>query len=236
MLPSITGSSIYYSSLAAPLKQRDLFVACHLFCETLMNIAECYKEKSVAEGKLVWWCQEIERLQDKKPTHPISKSLLNTFEYGINATPFKAIVDSAKTAIKTELFSNSAELHQHYQHTGGIIEAVKAQIIWGRELNTDELKACHQLGIALECIRHLNIASEHIHRGLEYFPDSYHDQASHAKILINNISVKLTRAQRVYTNIQLKLLAKIERDKFQVEQYQYALSPLQKLITLWRTR
>lgn len=234
MITDITGTSLYYCSLAVKPAQRECYVAAQLACETIMDIAERYKEQSVAHGKLLWWEKEVDRLKEGKPSHPIAKVLLGVKDQQALCSTLSAIVDCALTAINLEGFESKISLYQHYQHSGGLLEALKAQILLQRPLTDEERKAAYQVGVGLEIIRHINLSAEHQYRGVNYAPCAYIELASDAKERLS-FSNKLPRALRVGAAISLKLLKKIESDQFQIDRYQYTLSPLQKLITLWRT-
>lgn len=72
----IPGSSAYYAWRFTSPTWQDPWLVLACLQQTLWRIAIDYKERSIAEAKLAWWQDEIQRLGLGQPEHPITQALL----------------------------------------------------------------------------------------------------------------------------------------------------------------
>jgi len=173
------GSDLYYVLQQVPEAARIPYLAIHALAQQLQESAERYQDRNTAEQKLAWWAEEIERLYRHESLHPLTQSL-NAYlgEYTLRKVELLALVETALLTLRTEIFTTQAELLQHYQHSGGILAALKAKILLRRELPEALLKAVHQLGISLEIMRHLLYFPAFLARQQLYLPLSLFQQHS----------------------------------------------------------
>ena len=71
------GSNLYYATLFETEKNKALIIALHAFLEELTNIINECTDPGVARIKFKWWQDEVERLSNKQPRHPVTRELTN---------------------------------------------------------------------------------------------------------------------------------------------------------------
>ncbi|MDO8954361.1 MAG: squalene/phytoene synthase family protein [Gammaproteobacteria bacterium] len=246
------GSSLYYSLLKAEEPARQTIIALQAYADELRKISERFQEPSVAALKLSWWNDEIERLFNNEARHPITLMLQPQLSrYALQKAPFLALIEASQLSLTTEAFETQADLAVHYQHTGGIIESTKCQVILAGERIKEVEQFAHHIGICLESIRHIDQCAEFWNRQRIYLPITDIDsaefdasklpsllkiQAEFARDCYTEALAKLPPAYakklkpiRLYASLQLLLLGAIERDGFRVLEHRMQLSPIRKL-------
>ena len=66
-----SGSSFYYSFLFLPAERRQAITALYAFCREVDDVVDECHDLSLAQTKLEWWRQEVARIYDGQPTHPV---------------------------------------------------------------------------------------------------------------------------------------------------------------------
>ncbi|MDF2691104.1 MAG: squalene synthase HpnD [Gammaproteobacteria bacterium] len=250
--PAPKGSSLYYSLLKLTEPKRSVIISLQAYASECRKISEQYSEASVAKLKLQWWNEEVGRMFEKQARHPISQSLQNQLEaYQLSKSAFLALVEASLLSIETQIFQNQQELALHYQHTGGIVEALKCQVLLDGK-NEDEIeKFAHYIGISLEAIRHIHYFADFYYREHLYLPaDAFQEfqenelpqylkvQANFARDSYQQALKHLSKHQKtlkpilLYASLELKLLDAIEKDGFKVLAHRLNISPIRKL---WHT-
>ncbi len=206
----------YALARTAPDKKNAIF-ALYNYAQTLNHTAERYHEPSMAEIKLHWWQEEIERLFQQHAQHPLAQTLQTAAQqWPLNKVALLAIIEAALLSLKTQRFETQSELAQHYQHTGGIIHSLMATVLNDGIIDQHTEKYAHTLGIALETIRHIIDTPFHLARQHLYFPaESLEQQNVDLPALFN----------KPQGNTQLTALLK-EQANWARQQYQQALEQL----------
>jgi phytoene synthase len=246
------GSSLYYSLLGVSEPKRFLITALQAYANELRKTSEQYQEAAVARVKLLWWKEEVDRMFAKEARHPISQNLQPYLDaFHLSKTAFLALIEASLLSIETQVFQNQQELATHYQHTGGILESLKCQVLLDGKKDDDIEQFAHHIGITLEAIRHIHYFADFYQREQLYLPansfqnfdeknlpqylktqadfarDSYKQALKH---LVNH--QKALKPILLYAGLELKLLEAIEKDGFQVLKHRVELSPIRKL---WHT-
>ena len=218
----ITAGSHWFYALArtAPDK-KNAVLALHDYAQTLNHTAERYHEPSMAEIKLHWWREEIERAfspqGQPQAQHPIAQALQTAAKHWpLNKTALLAMIEAAQLSLKTQRFQTQSELAQHYQHTGGIMHSTMAMVLNEGAIDQATEQYAHTLGIALETIRHIIDTPFHLARQHLYFPAATLEQQQ------IDLPVLFNKPQG---NTQLVALLKAQAN-WAREQYQQALSQL----------
>lgn len=185
------GSDIYYVLRQVPDAQKSAYLAVHAFAMELYKISENYRAVNIAQQKLAWWCEEIKRLYQGIPTHPISKTLSPDLKlYDLKEIEFLAMLEGAMLSTTTQIFATESELRQHYQHLGGILATLKAKVLSRCVIlgtpqsgvaedpvcNSIAQRYLHQLGIIQEILRHLLEFPKFLQRQYLYLPLSAFQQ------------------------------------------------------------
>ncbi|MGB9353950.1 MAG: squalene/phytoene synthase family protein, partial [Azonexus sp.] len=70
-----SGSSFYYSFLFLPAERRRAIMALYAFCREVDDVVDECNDVSIASTKLAWWRQEIGRVAEGEPQHPVGLAL-----------------------------------------------------------------------------------------------------------------------------------------------------------------
>jgi hypothetical protein len=70
-----SGSSFYYSFLFLPIERRRAIMALYAFCREVDDVVDECNDAAIASTKLTWWRQEIERVANGQPQHPVGLAL-----------------------------------------------------------------------------------------------------------------------------------------------------------------
>ena len=70
-----SGSSFYYSFLFLPAERRQAIMALYAFCREVDDVVDECNDVSLASTKLAWWRQEVQRIADGNPQHPVGLAL-----------------------------------------------------------------------------------------------------------------------------------------------------------------
>jgi phytoene synthase len=213
----LKGSEWYYALARATLDKKQALMALDAYAQILNHTAERYHEPSMADIKLNWWHEEIERVFEQQAQHPIAKDLQKAAtQFPLNKTALLAMIEGALLSLKTQRFQTQSELAQHYQHTGGILQSLMASVLNEGAIDHATEKYAHTMGIALETIRHIIDTPYYLGRQHLYFPAEVLEQKN------IDLSALFNKPQR---NAQLIELLKQQADWAQ-EQYEQALTLL----------
>ncbi|RMH11383.1 MAG: squalene synthase HpnD, partial [Gammaproteobacteria bacterium] len=75
-----SGSSFYYSFLLLPEARRKAITALYAYCREVDDVVDECREPQVALVKLNWWREEVARLFQRRPRHPVTRALLEPVE------------------------------------------------------------------------------------------------------------------------------------------------------------
>ena len=106
-LPALReGSTLYYALLRVPAKKRAAVLALLQLSQTLATTLHDVSEVSIAEKKIHWWHEEIERLQKGNPRHPATQAVLPLMhQYALPAAAWLSVL----SANNDEKFINAAD-------------------------------------------------------------------------------------------------------------------------------
>lgn len=260
-----SGSSFYYSFLFLPVRQRQAIMALYAFCREIDDVVDECKEPTVAASKLAWWREELGRLDESRPTHPVTRALLAARQsFSLPGEQLLEIVDGMEMDLQQSRYADFRELALYCHRVAGVVGLLSAEIFTYQDRQT--LKYAHELGIALQLTNIIRDIGEDARRGRIYIPSEelreFH--VSEADILGNRYSDNFTalmnfqaeRAEQHYTRalallpatdrknqrpglmmaaIYRSLLAEIRDEAFRVLHQRISLPPLRKLWIAFRT-
>lgn len=174
-LPSVReGSALYYSLLRCDSQQRSTIYALLRVYQTLNDALVEVQEPAVAEQKIHWWHEEIDRLFEQQSRHPDCQRLQNTEgfrrlrECGNTRTRLLEIV----AANNNEKFLNAADedsFRQRMLSDYGNRIAIVLEV-----LGTTEPPLAYQehISLGLGLFDRLRQSHRLYHRGYPIWPDS----------------------------------------------------------------
>ncbi len=260
-----SGSSFYYSFRFLPEQQRRAITALYAFCREIDDVVDECRDVQVARIKLNWWREEITRLFNNNPSHPICKALLpHAGTFNLDQTHFNAVIDGMGMDLEQSVYADFEALSLYCYRVASVIGLMSAAIFGYQQ--PDTLKYAHDLGIAFQLTNIIRDVREDAQRGRIYLPqdemmqfgvqnddilqyrmsDEFRQlmqaQTKRAKSYYDSAFQHLPDIDRysqrsgiIMAKIYQTTLTEIELDNFQVFQHRIRLTPLRKLWIAWRT-
>lgn len=161
------GSTFYYSYRL--LEPDDLTVLIALFelQHELKSLTRIKSEKSVAYTKLHWWNEEVARLHQQQPRHPVTKTILTTSFSTDHINLLENLLVAAKMDLDYDSYPDYLTLCKYLDlSSGSLMQA--ASIVCG---NNNEQFGTY-LGRATAMTRYLQNLGNDLHNGMLYLPIS----------------------------------------------------------------
>ena len=260
-----SGSSFYYSFRFLPPERRRAITAFYAFCREVDDIADECHDTNVAQAKLAWWRDEVARLYDGAPTHPVTLALREAVEpYHLPREAFEQIIDGMEMDLGRVRYPDFRALRLYCHRVAGVVGEVAALIFGVSDRAT--LKYANKLGLAFQLTNIIRDVGEDARRNRIYLPreelaeygvseaDLPHPQISEnfrrlmefqyqraeqtyaeALALLPAAERKAQRPGLIMAAIYRALLEEIRQDGFQVLDRRISLTPLRKLWLAWKT-
>lgn len=195
------GTSLYYSLLFLPPAQRQAATALHAYQKEITAIvAEC-SDIAVAQTKLQWWQEEIDRLFMGTPRHPVTQSLAAPIQsYDLPPQSFLKVIEGAGSDLGQWAYPSFQALTAYCYQVSGIISLMAAEIYGYQEPGTR--KYAENLGIALQLTRILRNVRQDAAQGRIYLPQ---EELVRFKIPVEEI---LTGGHKGHSRAMAALLAR----------------------------
>ncbi len=164
-----TGSSLYYSMLYLPEKERNAATALLAFCiESRAIVTQC-TEPAIAHSKLDWWRSELDRCFNGQAQHPVSKALLTPLQtWNLPQEYFHEILDSVQMDLQQHHYQTLSELALYCYRTSGVASLLLTEVYGYHNRNT--VKYAQSLGTALQLTRILKNIHADVQQGRMYIP------------------------------------------------------------------
>jgi phytoene synthase len=254
-----SGSSFYYSFLFLPVERRRAIMALYAFCREVDDVVDECHDVSIASTKLAWWRQEIERVADGQPQHPVGQALKGLAKsINLPKEQLLEIIDGMEMDLDQARYADFKALHLYCYRVASVVGLLAAEIFGITDRRT--LKYAHDLGLAFQLTNIIRDVGEDARRGRIYLPQdelarfgvSETDllQARYSDNFRNLMTFQAQRAQEMYEQAFAQLpaadrkaqraglimaaiyrttLEEIARDGFLVLDRRTSLTPLRKL-------
>jgi phytoene synthase len=260
-----SGSSFYYSFLFLPPPQRRAITALYAFCREVDDVVDAQMEPAVARLKLAWWREEIDRLFQGNPQHPVSRALVESIaNFNLPREHFIEIIDGMEMDLDYDSYPSFRELSLYCHRVASVVGLMSAEIFGYQDRHTQ--RYAHHLGMAFQLTNILRDVREDATRGRLYIPldelqrfgvgvseimgNHSNDrirallkfQAERAREYYRKAFEQLPKADRyaqraglAMAAIYLATLEEVERDGFEVLERRVSLTPIRKLWLAWKT-
>lgn len=261
-----SGSSFYYAFLFLPPPKRAAITAFYAFCREVDDVVDEVTDPQVAHTKLAWWEQEVQRLHQGNPTHPVTLALQPWLQpMGIEQNALLSVIEGCRMDLSQTRYLDEAGLQRYCHLVAGVVGEVAARIFGQTQEQTTAY--AHTLGQAFQLTNIIRDVGEDALRGRIYLPMSalqrfdvkandilqrqdsdrfralMAEQAQRAHALYDQALALLPevdkRSQKpglMMASIYRSLLREIEREHFQVLHQRIALTPVRKLWLAWKTQ
>jgi phytoene synthase len=133
------GSILHYSLLGQPIAQRQRLLAVYALQRELREIVEAAaRDSGVAQAKLGWWREELQRLHDDGVRHPLTQALSDWLaqDTAVQDT-VRAAIDDWFDAIEHDLqhgvYLEFAQLQEYCRHSGRPAVLLLARAVDGQQ-------------------------------------------------------------------------------------------------------
>ncbi|MDX1592911.1 MAG: presqualene diphosphate synthase HpnD [Gammaproteobacteria bacterium] len=260
-----SGSSFYYSFRLLPPERRAAITALYAFCREVDDVVDECSEPGLAAIKLKWWDEEVDRIYDGQPAHPVGQALQrHAARYSLPRDVLHDVVAGMAMDLTRHRYPDDAALAEYCYHAAGTVGILAAHIFGFEDPAT--LDYARELGHALQLINIIRDVREDAMRGRIYLPQDAlarhgisetsllqadagdglavllaelagQARAHHAHALerLPAVDRPAQRTGLVMAAIYLATLDEIERDGFRVLQHRVHLTPLRKFWIAWNT-
>jgi len=262
---SRSGSSFYYSFLFLPPRQRSAITALYAFCREVDDVVDDCSDPQVALTKLHWWRQEIDRLFQGAPQHPITQSLQTALtHFKLPQEHFNDIIAGVEMDLQQNRYNTFDDLRIYCHRVAGVVGLLAVEI-FGYD-NPQTRQYAQHLGLAFQLTNIIRDVREDLDRDRLYLPmedltkfsitiDELRNHQTTAAIQ-QLLEFEIKRAKHFYqqafdalperdrfrqrsgiimAEIYQEVLHEIERDGCRVLQQRIRLTPLRKLWLAWKT-
>jgi len=163
------GSSFTLSFRLLPAPRRRAMTALYAFCRAVDDVVDDIRDPLPAFTVLAWWRDEIGRLYDGAPRHPVTRALLPAVpEYGLPRAHFEAILDGMAMDLQHAGFADRPALQLYCHRVAGVVGLLSARIFGYTDPGTETY--AERLGLALQLTNIIRDVGEDALRGRIYLP------------------------------------------------------------------
>jgi phytoene synthase len=164
-----SGSSFTLSFLFLPKHKREAMTALYAFCREVDDVVDECTDYQIAQTKLQWWKQEINRLFHETPQHPVTKALKPVVaEFGLQEAHFIEIIDGMQMDTQYNRYADFEQLALYCYRVASVVGLLSAQIFGYSDKST--LAYAHDLGMAFQLTNIIRDVGEDARRGRIYIP------------------------------------------------------------------
>lgn len=164
-----SGSSFYYSFLFLPPDRREAITALYAFCREVDDVVDESTQPEVARAALAWWRDEIARLLDGTPTHPVTRALRPAIAaYALPRAPFLDILDGMQMDLDAVRYASFDDLLLYCRRVASTVGVLSARVFGFTRDAT--LEFARNLGIAFQLTNIIRDVGEDARRGRIYLP------------------------------------------------------------------
>ena len=255
----------YYSLLFLSNDRRAATIPLYAFWLEVREVVDECTDPLVAQTKLAWWHEELQRAFAQQPRHPVTIALSPVIAaHQLPRQPFLDVLEELARRATVARYASFDELREHAIRTRGRI-ALLAAVVGGLE---DSATAAYvtSIGAALELtallrdagadarrgriylpedeLRRFGVSADEVHagRGNEAFRAFMAFAVTQALDQLDHASTQLPRGDRtrqlpllIEVEIARALLAEIQHDNYRVLEHKLQLTPLRQLWIAWRT-
>ena len=254
-----SGSSFYYSFMFLPAERRQAITALYAFCREVDDVVDECHDLSLAQTKLEWWRQEVGRVYNGTPTHPVGLALKDVIKgFRLPQEQLLEIIDGMAMDLSQTRYLDFKGLQLYCYRVASVVGLLAAEIFGYTDRQT--LKYAHDLGLAFQLTNIIRDVGEDARRGRFYLPqdelarfgvteadlagarygDNFRElmkfQVERARTtyrqafaLLPEADRKAQRAGLIMAAIYQATLDEIVRDDFRVLHQRISLPPLRKL-------
>lgn len=163
-------SGFYYSLLGLSVSQKKALTTLYVFCREVDDIVDECGDASIAEIKLNFWFQEIERVFLNTPQHPIGFALAEICrQFPLKKAHFKDILNGMLMDLQHHQYSDFSALSRYCYAVASCVGLLVIEILGYQDAEKTQNFA-KNLGTALQLVNIIRDVGEDVRRGRIYLP------------------------------------------------------------------
>ena len=164
-----SGSSFYYSFMFLPPERRQAITALYAFCREVDDVVDECHDLSLAQTKLEWWRQEVGRVYNGTPAHPVGHALKDVIKgFRLPQEQLLEIIDGMAMDLSQTRYLDFKGLQLYCYRVASVVGLLAAEIFGYQDRQT--LKYAHDLGLAFQLTNIIRDVGEDARRGRIYLP------------------------------------------------------------------
>ena len=164
-----SGSSFYYSFMFLPADRRQAITALYAFCREVDDVVDECHDLSLAQTKLEWWREEVGRVYNGTPTHPVGLALKDVIKgFRLPQEQLLEIIDGMAMDLSQTRYLDFKGLQLYCYRVASVVGLLAAEIFGYQDRQT--LKYAHDLGLAFQLTNIIRDVGEDARRGRIYLP------------------------------------------------------------------
>ncbi len=260
-----SGSSFYYSFRFLNPTQRQAITALYAFCREVDDVVDETDDVDLANKQLDEWREEVSRIFNGQPSHPVGKALAIALEnFTLHEEYFIEIIDGMAMDLQQQRYQSFSQLALYCYRAASVVGLLSVEIFGYQDRKT--LKYAEKLGMALQLTNIIRDVKEDAERDRIYLPldelakfnvsvDSLLSGETSPK-LVELLKFQTERARKYYDQamqflpevdrypqrtglimsaIYAATLDEIEAQNFPVMEKRVSLPKLRKLWLAWQT-
>ncbi|MBA1148920.1 squalene/phytoene synthase family protein [Ectothiorhodospiraceae bacterium WFHF3C12] len=171
-----TGSSLYYALLFAPPERRHALTALSAWRREVGSVVPDCSDAGVAAVKLNWWHEEVDRLFQGQPRHPVTQALLDPVRsLELPREQFDQVLEGARMDLEYGSYPSFRELSVYCHNMGSA--AAHLAVTTAGYTDPQTPRFAHDLGMALQLGSLLRNLPRDLAAGRLYVPEDELRQA-----------------------------------------------------------
>ncbi len=164
-----SGSSFYYSFLFLPPERRQAIMALYAFWREVDDVVDECHDIALASTKLAWWRQEIDRVSQGQPQHPVGQALQRVASnINLPREQLLEIIDGMEMDLQQSRYLDFKGLSLYCYRVASVVGLLAAEIFGYQDRQTQ--KYAHDLGMAFQLTNIIRDVGEDARRGRIYLP------------------------------------------------------------------
>lgn len=165
---AISGSAFYYSTRKLKPAERQAVIAIMAFYQEIEDVTLDYTDPGIAHTKLNWWRDEVIKIEEGQPTHPVALALQKSLPpFAISSLRLIELIDGLEQNLASVTFETFEDVMIHFMRTAGKRELLIADVFMN-DASVDP-EVIYQLALVIELTHYLQHLRRYIRRGLIYF-------------------------------------------------------------------
>jgi phytoene synthase len=133
------------------------------------DIVDDAQEHHIAEKKLDWWVEEVDRMYQNKASHPIAQAIApHTHSFRWQKNWFDEVILGMRMDLQKNTYASFDELSIYTHRVAGVVGYLSAEVFGYQEKQT--LDYAHALGVAFQLTNIIRDVGEDLRRGRCYIP------------------------------------------------------------------